>query len=128
LCWLVAADLPRENSRSSQALAAVLGVLLACQIVFLQINVAKVSNELAMLYSKLQSANSQTELCDIYEAYVRHSFEQPHRTGLDRFLTNHASVPRLPYYIFLEKKVEAPIFPTGILNYNGHAKDLCEPP
>ena len=25
-------------------------------------------------------------------------------------LTNHASVPRLPYYIYLEKKVEAPIF------------------
>jgi hypothetical protein len=130
LCWLIGADMPDEDSPGSRALAGVLVALLACQIVFLQINVASVSNELAALYSKLRSANSQTEFCEIYETYMQHSFEEPHRTGLDRFLTNHASVPRLPYYIYLEKKAEAPIFPTGILNYNGHGEnqDVCEPP
>ncbi len=130
LCWLVAADLPREKSRTSKALTGVLVALLACQIVFLQVNVATISYQLSALYSKLRSAKSQTEFCEIYETYIRHSFEQPRRTGLDRFLTNHASVPRLPYYIYLEQKVEAPIFGTGILSYNGHGKDqdLCEPP
>ena len=103
----------------SQGLTVVLMGLLACQMLFLQINVGAVSNRLAALYSKLRSANSRTEFCAIYETYARQSWEEPHRTGLDLLLSNQPSAPRLPYYLYLEEKVEAPIFQQGILSYKG---------
>jgi hypothetical protein len=94
----------------------------------MQINVGAVSNDLAALFAKLQSANSQTEFCATYETYLRQSWDEPHRTGLDVLLTNHASAPRLPYYLYLENNVAAPIFQIGILNYsgNGDNEDLCK--
>ena len=128
LCWLIGVDLPSRVSGFSRALTVGLLSLLACQIAFMQINVGAVSNDLASLYSKLQSANSRAEFCDTYETYLAQSWDKPHRTGLDVLLTNHASAPRLPYYLYLEKQVEAPIFQTGILNYtgNGDNEDLCK--
>jgi len=130
LCWLIGIGSPRENSALSRGLAIVVVALLACQIIFLQFSVAKASNEIDALYAKLRSAKSQTEFCEVYELYMRQSFEKPHRTGLDRFLTSHSSIPRLPYYLYLEKKLEPPIFPTGILNYSdqGSTQYFCEPP
>jgi hypothetical protein len=94
----------------------------------MQMNVGAVSNDLAALYSKLRSANSQTEFCATYETYFQQSWDKPHRTGLDVLLTNHASAPRLPYYLFLERKVDAPIFQMGILDYSGPGdnEDLCK--
>ena len=129
MCWLIGADLPREDSALSRGLAVILVILMACQIVFLQLSVATASNGLDALYTELRSAKSQTEFCDVYETYMRQSFEKPHRTGLDLFLTSHASVPRLPYYLYLEKKLAPPIFPTGILNYSGQGDSqyFCEP-
>jgi hypothetical protein len=96
----------------------------------MQINVGAVSNDLAALFSKLRSANSPSELRAIYEPYFRQSWDKPHRTGLDVLLTNHASAPRLPYYLYLERKVEAPIFQMGILDYTGQGdnEDLCKQP
>ena len=128
LCWLIAVDLPTRNSATSRNLTIGLIFLLAVQIGFMLINVRAVSNDLASLYSKLQSSASRTEFCDIYETYRQQSWDKPHRTGLDVLLTNHASAPRLPYYLYLEKQVEAPIFQTSILNYTGSAdnEDLCK--
>jgi hypothetical protein len=128
LCWLVGAQLPGRVSTFSRVLTAGLVGLLAAQIAFTQINVGAVSNDLAALFAKLSSANSQTEFCRTYETYLRQSWDQPHRTGLDVLLTNHASAPRLPYYLYLENNVGAPIFQTGILSYsgNGDNEDLCE--
>jgi len=102
--------------------------LLAGQIVFMQMNIRAVSNDLASLYSKSRSATSQTQFCETYETYLQQSWDKPHRAGLDVLLTNHASAPRLPYYLYLEKQLEAPIFQTGILNYtgNGNNEDLCK--
>ncbi len=102
--------------------------MLVVQIIFMLVYVRAVSNDLASLYSKLQSVTSQTEFCDIYETYLQQSWDKPHRTGLDALLTNHASAPRLPYYLYLQKQVEAPIFQTDILNYTGHGnnEDLCK--
>jgi hypothetical protein len=130
LCWLIGAQLPGRVSAVSRALTIGILGLLACQIVFMQINVGAVSNDLAALFSKLRSANSQTEFCATYETYRRQSWDEPHRTGLDVFLTNHASAPRLPYYLYLERKVEAPIFQMGILDYTGPGdnEDLCKQP
>ncbi len=92
------------------------------------INVRAVSNDLASLYSNLQSSTSRAEFCDTYETYLQKSWDKPHRAGLDVLLTNHASAPRLPYYLYLQKQVEAPIFQTDILNYtgNGNNEDLCK--
>jgi hypothetical protein len=128
LCWLVGAESPGQDSAASRGLTVGVVALLACQIVFMQINVAAVSNELSALFSNLRSANSRSEFCATYETWSRQSWDEPHRTGLDVLLTNHASAPRLPYYIYLERKVEAPIFQTGILNYTGQGdnEDLCE--
>jgi hypothetical protein len=128
LCWLIGVDLPDRVSAISRALRIGLLSLLAAQIVFMLINLRAVSNDLASLYSKFQSATSHTEFCDTYETYLQQSWDKPHRTGLDVLLTNHASAPRLPYYLYLEKQVEAPIFQTGILNYtgNGDNEDLCK--
>jgi hypothetical protein len=128
LCWLIGAQLPGRVSLASRALTIGGIALLACQIVFMQINVGAVSNDLAALFSKLRSADSQAELCAIYEPYVQQSWDKPHRTGLDVLLTNHASAPRLPYYLYLERKVEAPIFQMGILDYSGQGdnEDLCK--
>lgn len=128
LCWLVGARSPGRVSGTSRSLTAGLMGLLACQIVFVQLNVGAVSSELDALFSKLRSASSRTEFCATYETYLRQSWDSPHRTGLDILLTNHASAPRLPYYLYLERKVEAPIFQTGILNYTGHGDndDLCK--
>jgi len=123
LCWLIGEGLPDDRSMLSRGLTIVVIGLLACQIVFLQIGVGVASNDLAALYSKLRSANSGTEFCTTYEAYVRESYDSPHRTGLDVLLTNHASVPRLPYYLFMEQKVDAPIFQTGMLTYTGPGSD-----
>jgi hypothetical protein len=129
LCWLIGEGIPREGSVMSRGLTVVLIGLLACQILFLRVNVGTVSNGLAALYSKLRSANSRTEFCAIYETYTRQSWDEPHRTGFDLLLTNHASAPRVPYYLYLEDKVEAPIFQIGILSYKGHGdnEDLCKP-
>ena len=129
LCWLSRrSDLPGRASGLSRVLTICLIALLACQIVFMQMNVGAVSNDLAALYSNLRSANSQTEFCATYETYFQQSWDKPHRTGLDVLLTNHASAPRLPYYLYLERKVEAPIFQMGILDYSGHGdnEDLCK--
>ena len=123
LCWLIGEGLPDERSIISRGLTIAVIGLLACQIVFLQIGVGVASNDLAALYSKLRSANSRTEFCATYEAYVRESYDSPHRTGLDVLLTNHASVPRLPYYLFMEQRVAAPIFQTGVLTYTGSGND-----
>ena len=130
LCWLIGAQLPSRVSGFSRALTLGVIALLACQIVFMQINVGAVSNDLAALYSKLRSADSRTEFCATYETYLRQSWDQPHRTGLDVFLTNHASAPRLPYYLYVERNVEAPIFQMGILDYSGPGdnEDLCKMP
>jgi hypothetical protein len=97
-------------------------VLSLCLILF-------ISNDLATLYSKLRSANSRTEFCEIYETYRRQSWDSPHRTGLDILLTNQASAPRLPYYFYLYDKAEPPINQISILDYNGHGdkEDLCSP-
>jgi hypothetical protein len=102
--------------------------LLVCQIGFLQINVGTVADELAALYSTLRSAKSEAEFCETYETYLRHSWDAPNRTGLDALLTNHASAPRLPYYLYLERNVDAPIFQIGILDYKGLGdnEDLCK--
>jgi hypothetical protein len=128
LCWLIGAQLPDRSSAFIRGLTIGLMLLLACQIVFLQVNVESVSNELAALFSKLQSANSRTTFCATYETYLQQSWDAPHRTGLDVLLTNHASAPRLPYYLYLERNVAAPIFQTGILNYTGPGdnEDLCK--
>jgi hypothetical protein len=130
LCWLIGAQLPGRVSAVSRALTVGILGLLACQIVFMQINVGAVSNDLAALFSKLRSANSPSEFRAIYEPYFRQSWDKPHRTGLDVLLTNHASAPRLPYYLYLERKVEAPIFQMGILDYTGQGdnEDLCKQP
>ena len=128
LCWLIGADLPNRVSTISRTLAIGLLSLLACQLLFLLINIRAVSNDLASLYSKLRSASTRAEFCETYETYLRQSWDKPHRTGLDVLLTNHASAPRLPYYLYLEQQVEAPIFQTGFLNYIGHGdnEDLCK--
>ena len=128
LCWLIGAQLPSRDSKFSRSLTIGVIALLACQIMFMQINVGAVSNNLAALYSKLQSADSQAELCATYESYLQQSWDKPHRTGLDVLLTNHASAPRLPYYLYVERKVEAPIFQMGILDYsgNGDNENLCK--
>ena len=128
LCWLIGLDLPSCASGFSRVLTIGLLSLLVVQIIFMLVYVRAVSNDLASLYSKLQSVTSQTEFCDIYETYLEQSWDKPHRTGLDALLTNHASAPRLPYYLYLDKQVEAPIFQTSILNYAGHGdnEDLCK--
>jgi len=129
LCWLVGTGWPVKSSLASRTLTIMLSGLLICQIVFTQIDVGVVSNELAALHSKLRAANSQAEFCSIYESYRLQSWDAPNRNGLDVLLTNHASAPRLPYYIYLEKNVEAPIFQISILNYAGPGDndDLCKP-
>jgi hypothetical protein len=128
LCWLIGVQLPGRASSATRALTVGVIALLACQIVFMQFNVRSVSNDLGALYSKLRSADSQTEFCTTYETYLRQSWDKPHRTGLDILLTNHASAPRLPYYLYLERKAEAPIFQMGILDYSGQGdnEDLCK--
>jgi hypothetical protein len=128
LCWLIGAHVPGRGTKFNRSLTTGIIAFLACQIVFIQIKVGAVSNNLAALYSKLRSADSQTQFCAIYETYLQQSWDKPHRTGLDILLTNHASAPRLPYYIYLEKKVEAPIFQIGILDYSGQGdnEDLCK--
>jgi len=129
LCWLSASWIPAESSRVSRSLTAIVVGSIACQVIFMQIYVGKVSNELAALYSKLRATNSQPEFCAIYEPYVEQSWDLPNRTGFDLLLTNHASVPRLPYYLYIERNLEAPIFQTGILDYRGHGgnEDFCKP-
>jgi hypothetical protein len=130
LCWLIGVDLPSRVSATSRIPTVGLLSLLAVQIVFMLTNVRAVSNDLAALYSRLQSASSRTEFCDTYETYLQQSWDKSHRTGLDVLLTNHASAPRLPYYLYLQKQAEAPIFQTSILNYtgNGDNEDLCKSP
>ena len=129
LCWLIGTSIPPRGSFLSRGLTIVMVSLLAVQIVFLQIYVGAVSNELAALYSRLRSAKSRAEFCAIYEPYAQQSYDQPHRTGLDVLLTNHASVPRLPYYLYLEDNAAAPIFQVGPLTYTGpgNNEDLCKP-
>jgi hypothetical protein len=128
LTWLLGEGLPGKKSILSGSVVVVTVGLVAIQIAFLQIKVGAVSDQLEALYSKLRLAHSQTELCATYETYLRQSWDQPHRTGLNVLLTNHASEPRMPYYIYLERNVEAPIFQIGILNYagRGNNEDLCK--
>jgi hypothetical protein len=128
LCWLVGAQLPGRVSGFSRALTISVIALLTCQIAFMQINVGAVSDDLAALFSKLRSADSQAEFCATYETYLQQSLDKPHRTGLEVLLTNHTSAPRLPYYLYMERKVEAPIFQIGILDYSGIGdnEDLCK--
>ncbi len=128
LTWLLGQGLPEQKSALSTGVAVVAVVLVAVQIAFMQVRVGAVSEQLEGLYSELRSAHSQAELCSTYETYVRQSWDQPHRTGLDVLLTNHASAPRMPYYIYVERNIEAPIFQIGILNYAGHGnnEDLCK--
>ncbi len=127
LCWLIGTHLFDRSLAVSRILAVGLAALLVCQIFFLQFDVGAVSNDLAALYSKLRSANSPTEFCGTYETYLRQSWDDPQRAGLGVLLTNHASAPRLPYYLYLERGAEAPIFQMGILNYAGPGdnEDLC---
>lgn len=128
LTWLLGEGLPDEKSKLTRGVMVVAIGLVAIQIAFMQIEVGAVSKQLEGLYSKMRSAHSQTELCATYETYLRQSWDQPHRTGLDVLLTNHASAPRMPYYIYLEQNVAAPIFQDGVLTYTGTGdnEDLCK--
>ena len=128
LCWLIGTRSFDRVSVGGRVLTVSLIALLTCQILFLQINVGAVSNDLTALYSRLRSAGSHAEMCAVYETYRQQSWDQPHRSGLDVLLTNHASVPRLPYYLYMENKAEAPIFQMGILTYTGPGdnEDLCK--
>jgi hypothetical protein len=129
LCSLAGERLPDSKSLINRTVTLTLVSLLACQAFFLQIYVGAVSNDLATLYAKLRAANSQAEFCAIYVPYVQQSWDLPHRIGFDLLLTNHASVPRLPYYLYIERNLEAPIFQTGIIEYKGHEgnEDSCKP-
>lgn len=128
LCWLIGTRSFDRVSVGGRVLTVSLIALLTCQILFLQINVGAVSNDLTALYSRLRSAGSHAEMCAVYETYRQQSWDQPHRSGSDVLLTNHASVPRLPYYLYMENKAEAPIFQMGILSYTGPGdnEDLCK--
>jgi hypothetical protein len=126
MCWLIGESLPHKGSFVNRSLTLLSVLLIAGQIVFLQINVAKASNGLAVLYDELRAAKSHAEFCDTYESYIRESWDKPHRRGFDLLLTNHASAPRLPYYLCLERNEDAPIFATSILNYSGDRKAFCE--
>ena len=129
LCWLAANWGALENFRIAKALTALIFALVVAQGAYLDVYGAMVSDRLQSLYAQLRAAKTQAEFCAIYDDSVSRSWDVPHRRGLDRFLTNHASAPRLPYYMFIEDRVTAPIFQIGVLSYDGpgSGESLCGP-
>jgi hypothetical protein len=125
LCWLGANWVPR--GAVAQVLTACVLVLLAAQAVFLDVYVGRVASRLDSVYAELRAAPDRAEFCRIYESYLVREQTTAHRGGLDRFLTNHASVIRLPYYLYIERGTSAPIFQIGIFTYDGPGtgENLC---
>ena len=129
LCWLGGNWQPSEYRAISRAIAGALVALLIAQGIFFDHWVGMVADRLGDLYVELRATRSRDEFCDVYRQFASRSWEEPHRRGLDRFLTSHASAPRLPYYMFIEDRVTAPIFQVGVLSYDGPGSgdNLCGP-
>jgi len=127
MCWLGAGARVRESKLLARSATVGLVGLLAAQCAFLDVYAAGVSYHLAGVYRQLRDAPTRAEFCEIYDSYRKDEEPKPHRTGLDRFLTNHSTVVRLPYYLYAERGETAPIFQTGIFSYNGpgNNEDLC---
>jgi hypothetical protein len=127
LCWLGASSPPRRGSIGARAVTGAALALLLAQALFIDVYVGGVSQGLAAVYARLGAARSRAEFCEIYESYRALETPPAHRAGLDRLLTPHASVIRLPYYLFIQRDVPAPIFATGILRYEGPGdnENLC---
>jgi hypothetical protein len=126
LCWWMA--FRPEPRFVAGFMKGVLILAIVAQTLFLDIYIGMTSTRLANLDTAFRSAKSHSEFCSIYKKYVSESWEKPNRVGLDRLLTNHSSVPRLPYYDYIESGEAAPIFQVGILRFSGPGdnEDLCK--
>ncbi len=127
LCWLgtwLATLRPRIVGKVA---TCALILMISAQTLYLQVAVGRVSRELYATYMRLRDAGSRDEFCKLYEPLVAKSWGEGKRKGLDRLLTNHAVVHRLPYYLYIEQGKSAPIFRIGVLDYDGPGdnENLC---
>lgn len=119
--WLAIAWLaPRWNPRQSPAaqfVSAVLIGLIFVQSIYIDRYVGLVSVHLENTYARLAAAQTHQEFCTLYNADVAASWGPEHRQGLRRFLPNHPTAVRLPYYLAMERGQDAPLtlFDPGML-------------
>lgn len=128
MCWLGG----QWHSRKSRRLAIVTKwtacALLLMQAIYLDVYVGIAARGLQDLHEELREARSHAQFCSIYEDYLSRSWDAGHRRGLNRLLSNHGTVLRLPYYLYTESGASAPIFQLGFFNYDGPGsnEDLCK--
>ncbi len=126
-CWL--ASLPAlTTGRLAMVLKLFFVGIIAVQALWLDTFAAEAAGRLAVVYSEMQAASDSSTLCSGYERYFASSWPAQGRQGLARFLPNAAGVVRLPYYIYIERNISAPIFPVALLHYEGpgNYNNLCE--
>jgi ADP-heptose:LPS heptosyltransferase len=126
-CWL--ASLPAlTTGRLAMVLRLFFVGVIAVQALWLDTFAAEAAGRLAVVYSEMRAASDSSTLCSNYERYFSSSWPAQGRQGLARFLPNAAGVVRLPYYIYIEKNISAPIFPVALLHYEGpgNYNNLCE--
>jgi len=126
-CWL--GSLPQLRSGSGAMLLRLfLIAMVGLQIVWLDTVAAGTSDKLAGVYHEMSAAPDRDSFCKIYESYLEASWPSHGQPGVDWLLANVAGTIRLPYYLYIQKDIAAPIFPVGLLTYRGAGKydNLCE--
>jgi hypothetical protein len=128
LCWLGGAWQTGPFPRGAHLARAALCALLVAQAIFLDLYAGAAARGLEDLYAQLRAAPSRQAFCSTYEDYRRRSYGTSGRRGLDRFLPDHGTSARLPYYMYIEDRAVAPIFTSGIFKYDGPGdnEDLCK--
>lgn len=126
LAWLAGNWTPARESARLAAIC-VIGAALAIQCVYVDRAVGQVCDRLAQTYDRFAQAPSREDFCSIYEPYFQQSWGGQHRSGLERFVPDHASVIRLPYYLYIARGETAPIFDAGMFSYSGPGdnNNLC---
>jgi len=128
LAWLASRSSPPRYDRNARFAGYVLFSVIIAQAIYVNAVVSRtVGNGLSDAYRDFAAAKSEGELCDRYRKLAQESFGPPHRRGLAPFIPNHPAVVRMPYYLYIDRDVAAPIFQVGLFAYSGPGdnENLC---
>jgi len=126
-CWMTSRRL-WSVGKPAVVLRLLLIMLVGAQMLWLDTVAARAATRLNSVYAEMRTASDHGSLCTVYQRYFDASWTPSKRSGISRFLPSAAAAIRIPYFIYMEQDVSAPIFPVGLLHYEGSGSysNLCE--
>jgi len=126
-CWLTSRRALTAGETAMLLRLSLVGMV-AAQLLWLDTVAAQAAGRLEGVYREMRTAWEGDSLCSTYARYFDASWPTPGRRDMGRFLPDAAVTIRIPYYIYIENDVSAPVLPFGPLHYqgSGNYSNLCE--